>query len=699
MGLAEVGVVLESGHTYTDANTDPEGVSTYKWSVADAADGTKAEIADATSSTYLLTTDEIGKFIFVEVTPVAAEGDAGYLIGDAVVSAATITAVVADDETDVVLDRLWVRGSAWDSRPSWFGSLTERGFAVGTENMYVVNRRYGDVRILDAMNGSEKGKLDTTGVNGGTFSMLDVNVSDDGSILVANLAIGDNAEFKVYRWETETSAPTVLISYSYGVGTSRRLGDNFSVYGDVSGDAIIMVADASSNEVIRWVITDGVVADAEVLTLDEITAFGMNPSATAKGTATADGFIVNGWSIAPTVFDANADKVGEVALVESTTNLSVKYLEFAQRDWMLMAQEGVDRQAWLVDITSGITTDESVMFAQTETIGEESNGSHNADVDYLIDGENLYIYLLVPSNGIAAYKVSVGTPPVVSNAFTNAAGTEIEVVFDRAVADVTGKEAEFAVTVDDNAVTVASVAPKSADDTRIVLTLGSAIASGTDIKLAYTAGTVSSLEGVPLNSFTDQAVLNLAGAEAPVASNVAYTGTIDIGETLTATYDYSDANDDLEATSLFQWWIADDAQGTNKAIVPGENAETYVVVASDLGSYIAVQVTPVTATGGESFLTGDAVLSAWTEIVSGISDLAAFDIKMYPNPVSSTLYLTNTSDINEVVISNVAGQEILKIKTQNSDNLEINTSEFTKGLYFISLYKDNGVAVGKFIKL
>jgi len=84
---------------------------------------------------------------------------------------------------------------------------------------------------------------------------------------------------------------------------------------------------------------------------------------------------------------------------------------------------------------------------------------------------------------------------------------------------------------------------------------------------------------------------------APVASSVAFTGTQTVGETLTRTYSYSDADGDSEGSSTTQWYRADDGSGTNEAAISGATSATYTLQAADEGKFIRVGVTPVAATG------------------------------------------------------------------------------------------------------
>ncbi len=95
---------------------------------------------------------------------------------------------------------------------------------------------------------------------------------------------------------------------------------------------------------------------------------------------------------------------------------------------------------------------------------------------------------------------------------------------------------------------------------------------------------------------------------APVASSVSFSGTLEVGETLTGSYSYSDADTDLEGISTFQWYRADDATGANQAAISGATTITYQLVSADETKYISFEVTPVAAIGVSP---GVAVMSSW----------------------------------------------------------------------------------------
>lgn len=87
--------------------------------------------------------------------------------------------------------------------------------------------------------------------------------------------------------------------------------------------------------------------------------------------------------------------------------------------------------------------------------------------------------------------------------------------------------------------------------------------------------------------------------KAPVASHVAVSGQAKPGRLLTASYDYVDANGDLESGSTTGWYIGETATGSFAAI-PGATGSEYTAAASDVGQYVKFGVTPRTTTAPAS---------------------------------------------------------------------------------------------------
>lgn len=92
--------------------------------------------------------------------------------------------------------------------------------------------------------------------------------------------------------------------------------------------------------------------------------------------------------------------------------------------------------------------------------------------------------------------------------------------------------------------------------------------------------------------------VTLAAEAAPTVSNLTFSpASPGFNVMLTASYTYADANEDPEGASLFQWYTADDATGTNQTAIAGATAATFTVTIMQATKFIGVGVTPVAATG------------------------------------------------------------------------------------------------------
>ena len=166
--------------------------------------------------------------------------------------------------------------------------------------------------------------------------------------------------------------------------------------------------------------------------------------------------------------------------------------------------------------------------------------------------------------------------------------------------DATGGKAELYL----DAILIASDSSVVSGDTQVTFDLGTstnaelqaAVASGgtISVKLYDMAGN-SSTSSVGNPTLNVDYIFDLPAP--PTATVQPITGTLQIGETLTGYYTYSDVNGDLEGVSTYKWYRADDSSGLNKTEIAGATSKTYVLTSADIGKYISFEVTPVAATG------------------------------------------------------------------------------------------------------
>ncbi|MRT93682.1 alpha-amylase family glycosyl hydrolase [Ancylomarina sp. 16SWW S1-10-2] len=148
------------------------------------------------------------------------------------------------------------------------------------------------------------------------------------------------------------------------------------------------------------------------------------------------------------------------------------------------------------------------------------------------------------------------------------------------------------------------------------------------------------LEAGEYHIYTTKQLTTPDVATAPVASKVSVSGVYKENEILTATYTYTDANDDLEGGSIYQWYRADDAEGKNETTITDANQLSYTLGADDRNKFIRFSITPVALTG--DFLTGEIVYSAYSEEI----------ISLVNPPVASDLSISGNFTEDEILTAN-----------------------------------------------
>lgn len=155
---------------------------------------------------------------------------------------------------------------------------------------------------------------------------------------------------------------------------------------------------------------------------------------------------------------------------------------------------------------------------------------------------------------------------------------------------------------------------------------------------------------VGLDDVIVYAVQQAPANAAPTASNVDFTGNLTVGSLLTGTYDYADAENDLEGTSTYRWFRADDNAGLNEDPISGATSTTYSLGGGDLGKFIRYGVVPIAATGTT---TGTETFSAWYgPVTSGLAATNLVLSSIVPaNPTAGVAFsvtVESRDDINAV---------------------------------------------------
>ncbi|MEO9571859.1 MAG: T9SS type A sorting domain-containing protein [Polaribacter sp.] len=83
----------------------------------------------------------------------------------------------------------------------------------------------------------------------------------------------------------------------------------------------------------------------------------------------------------------------------------------------------------------------------------------------------------------------------------------------------------------------------------------------------------------------------------PTVSNIVISGVFEIGDILTATYEYLDEENDIETGSYYQWYISDDTSGSNQEEISGANDLTFTLTESQESKFVSLKVTPYDGIG------------------------------------------------------------------------------------------------------
>jgi len=134
----------------------------------------------------------------------------------------------------------------------------------------------------------------------------------------------------------------------------------------------------------------------------------------------------------------------------------------------------------------------------------------------------------------------------------------------------------------------------------------------------------------------------LAANSVPVASNVTISGTTQVGNVLSGSYSYSDADGDLEGTSTYRWLRGATVVGTGTS---------YTLAAADAGATIVFEVTPVALTGASP---GLPVASSPVGPIAG----AVTVLGVSPNPIAE----------NETIAVTISGSGFASGATLSFEN-------------------------------
>ncbi len=336
------------------------------------------------------------------------------------------------DATSVLVlsDPVWNFSPSGTGVPSYFTSNGERGLAYGNEHLYITNNN-DKILIINPVDGAQLGLLDMTDIEGGNPKIADIDVSDDGTILACNTVEwtsdggGEATTFKIYKWNNEAAQPEVFLTYT---NSEYRMGDSFSVIGDITKDAVILTTFGRKflppairgDLIFRWNVTNGVVdSEPEIITvggLATLTKLGSRPHAQLL-TIDDTSYYVNANDIEFTkvnltgTFENRIPNLGSELYNGFTSYFEI--FQFAGKTVLVTSFPRSSKESRLIviDITDGIenVTNKEVILSQNFMTGANEIANVNASgaVSVNVVNQNkTEIYCLITNQALVKFDLS-----------------------------------------------------------------------------------------------------------------------------------------------------------------------------------------------------------------------------------------------------------------------------------------------------
>ncbi len=327
----------------------------------------------------------------------------------------------------VTITKNWERSDSLGTNFAWnlSGDVT-RGMAYGkmgaNERVFVATRHSSGtkVHVLSAATGDSITSLNMTGVTGGTHVISDAGMTEDGKLLVCNMAMPGT--LKIYKWENEVDAPTVAISWAF---TPGRYGDKFTVTGNyTTGTAkVYAVMNVSGvTKVKYWDMKEepassGVfVFNQDPKDLGDVTNLGVLASVGVR----PDGgyyFKINGAQIKQYSNTGVQIGVESLSSVVASNGNTVRYIADNDLGEAIIGYVRYSTTATTtaragnhkIDIlrVNNNNLAEATVLASTPSLGNNANGNGAGGlVVNKLPNNNVEIYFLSTNNGVAKYTLS-----------------------------------------------------------------------------------------------------------------------------------------------------------------------------------------------------------------------------------------------------------------------------------------------------
>ncbi len=165
------------------------------------------------------------------------------------------------------MTQVWNYSQNGGNSSSWVttGSQGVEDIALANGKLYAVCRGSSatdhTIKIINAYTGAQTGTLNTTSCTAGTYNLSSVETLGS-TILACNLAANTSTNLVIYKWDSDSSTPTILLN---STPPCTRAGDAMSVSGDMTSGRIWF---AYGSQVYYYTISNGAITSTTPTTIN-----------------------------------------------------------------------------------------------------------------------------------------------------------------------------------------------------------------------------------------------------------------------------------------------------------------------------------------------------------------------------------------------------------------------------------------------
>ncbi|WP_162304524.1 FISUMP domain-containing protein [Maribellus luteus] len=586
-GTAQVNEILTCSYTYIDNEDDIEANTAFQWYRSDNSDGSlPTVISGATDISYTLTGSDIGKYIGSVVIPIAKSG---ILVGSPVV-ASTFTGPVLDIPplaNDVTQSGIAQVGETLTGSYNYFdsdgdieGNSILKWYRSDSPDGSSPNLISGTTGINYTLTNSDIGKY----IGFAVVPVAKTGTSQGNEVVVSTFSgpVADNAPVarNVTQSGTAAAGETLTGSYTY-----------FDANNDPEGTSVYKWFRSEGSDGASPTLISGANGISYTLTNSDIgkcIGFSVTPFA---GTGTLSGAEVVANPFAGPVADNApvADNVTQIGTPQVSQTLICTY-SYSDADG---DPEGTSAFQWYRSSTSSGSSATAISgaTASSYTLTNNDIGQYVGASVRPVASSGTLLGSVVVANTFSGPVLD--NPPVVTNVSQNGVPTVGEIL--------TGSYTYYDANDDTEGSSILKwYRSDSSDGSLPTLISGvngsSYTLSNSDIG-KYIGFSVTPEANSGLSPGSEVKVTSFFGPVAdnpPMAQNVTQTGDAIVGATLTASYNYYDANNDEEGSSIYRWYRSD---GYTTTVISGETNRTYTLSNSDIDKMVYFSITPVAISG------------------------------------------------------------------------------------------------------